>query len=83
MREAHTVKVELLKAQAQTAQTAETARAVRKTAHTAQRRELPNGASCHTARTAQRREVPDGDNGADIRGRELPDGAKLPKGATA
>ena len=75
MGEAHTVNVELLKAQAQTAQTAETARAVRKTAHTAQRRELPNRASCHTARTAQRRDVPDGDNGADIEGRELPNSA--------
>jgi len=59
---------------AQTAQTAETAR-VREKARTAERRGLPNGASCHTARTAQRREVPNGDNGADLRGRKLPDGA--------
>ena len=64
-----------LKAQtAQTAQTAETAR-VREKARTATRRELPNSANCPTAQTARRREVPNDDNGTDIRGRELPDGA--------
>jgi hypothetical protein len=39
---------------------------LRKEARTAQKRELPNSANCHTARTAQGREVPNGGNVADI-----------------
>jgi hypothetical protein len=61
---------------------AETARAVRETAHTAQRRDVPNSANCPTTQTAQEREVPNGDNGADIEQRELPKGANCPRART-